>query len=293
MEMHHLQYVTKLAKSLHFSKAAMDLNITQPSLSQQIIKIENELGIKLFERKTRSVELTAAGAEFIVYANKILADWKHLHEAMLKHSDKKKETLRIGILLNMAKLDITTKILNFQKEYPHIHVTFDEIVGSLELIKQLEKNYIDVVFYLPSSEIDLDEKVNHWPVLHGRVAAIVQKGHHLAANSKLLLQELENERLIFPIRAHSLYKSLLEACRNSGFEPMIVASQSRAETAIDMVNKGLGIALLSSLFVEASMCKSVVAIPVEPIIHRNIEMAYLQTASNLPAIRLFRDFILS
>ena len=86
MELHHLRYVVKLAKCLHFSKAAAELNITQPSLSQQILLIERELGVRLFERKSRSVELTAAGEEFIVlyesipkYASQRCHLWRRLN----------------------------------------------------------------------------------------------------------------------------------------------------------------------------------------------------------------------
>ena len=91
MEIHQLQYVLKVASHLHFSNAANDLGITQPSLSQQIDKLEKELGCKLFDRKTRSVELTPAGEEFIIYADHVLTELHRLSEAMQKFSVTKKK----------------------------------------------------------------------------------------------------------------------------------------------------------------------------------------------------------
>ena len=76
MELYHLRYILKLAKLLHFSKAARELNITQPYLSQCVAQAEQELGVKLFERKTRSVCLTESGEAFVLNADKVLRAWQ-------------------------------------------------------------------------------------------------------------------------------------------------------------------------------------------------------------------------
>ena len=292
MEIHHLHYVVKLAKCLHFSKAATELSITQPSLSQRVLQIEQELGVKLFERKTRSVALTVAGEEFVLYAEKTLAAWEQLQEAMRQQSSTKKGTLRVGTLLNMARLDLNNQVIAFKKEHPHIYVTIDEIVGSLELIRQLEAEVYDVVFFTPSPEMKLAKRIETWPVIAGRVVATLPMDHPLAGAKSVEIGELADEKLLFPAKAHSLYGLLLATCRHHGFEPKIIAQSSQVDTAIEMAAKGMGIALLSSQFVEASDRYGVVVLPIEPMIPRNITLAYSNQAANFSAVKVFRDFIL-
>lgn len=292
MDLDHLRYVAKLAKCLHFSKAAAELSITQPSLSQRIQQVENELGLKLFKRKTRSVSLTAAGEEFVLYAEKVLASYEQLQAAMRKQLSTNQGALRIGTLLNMSRLDIGNQVLAFQQEHPYIHLTISEIVGSFELIRLLEAETFDVVFFTPSPELRLDERFEVCPIIEGRVVAVVPNGHHLANNPFIAMQELAKENLLFPIKAHSLFGMVMAACRKSGFDPKIVAQSSQAETGIEMAAKGVGIALLSSQFVYASARKGVTVIPIEPIIPRNITLAYSSQSANLSAVKVFRDFIL-
>ncbi len=292
VELHHLRYVVKLAKCLHFSKAAAELSITQPSLSQQVLLIERELGVRLFERKTRSVELTAAGENFVVYADRVLVEWERLQEAMRKQSATKKGKLRVGTLLNMARMDLNTQVLAFSKVHPFIRISIGEMVGSYELIKQLEEDTFDVVFCIPLPEMHLDEGIEVVPVLAGCVVAVVSNEHPLAGKTRIGLKELADESLLFPAKVHSLYKLVLSACRSSGFEPKIVGHFSQAETGVEMAAKGLGITLMSSPFAAISNCANVAVIPVEPKLPRNITLAYSRNTANLSAVKAFRDFIL-
>jgi DNA-binding transcriptional LysR family regulator len=289
--MHHLRYVLKLAKCLHFSKAAAELSITQPSLSQQILLLEQELGFRLFERKTRSVSLTKAGEEFVAYADRVIIEFERLQEAMRRQSETRKGSLRVGTLLNMARLDVNMQAWAFQSQHPEIQVTITEMLGSYELIKQLESEVFDVVFCIPSKDMRFDKSVKLCTILPGRVVAAVPQGHRLAGYKVLALRELAGENLIFPVKAHSLYSSLLAACRSSGFEPQIVALNSKSDTGVELSRKGIGIALLSSPFVDDSMRAGVSIIAVEPEIPRHISLAYSKQTTNLAAVELFRDFI--
>lgn len=289
--MHHLRYVLKLAKCLHFSKAASELSITQPTLSQQIMLLEQELGVKLFERKTRSVSLTKAGEEFVSNADRVIIEFDRLQEAMRKQSETKKGSLRVGTLLNMARLDVNAQAWTFQREHPEIQVTISEMLGSYELLKQLESDVFDVVFCIPSYDMRFDANIKFCSILPGRVVAAVPEEHRLAARRVLMLRELAGENLIFPVKAHSLYSTLLAACRSSGFEPQIVALNSKSDTGVDLSRKGIGIALLSSTFVDESMRAGVSILDVEPEIPRHISLAYSIQNANLSAVELFRDFI--
>lgn len=292
MELHHLRYVLKLAEQLHFSRAAADLNITQPSLSQCILQIEQECGVRLFERKTRSVRLTPAGEEFASHAEKVLAELALLQDSMRKHSTPQSENLQIGTLLNMARLTINTCLVFFHRAHPQIRLTIHELLGSLELLRQLEAGTFDAVFVILAPDAKLPTTIENCPVLRGRVVAVLPTAHRFACRTSVALADLAEESLIFPAKSHSLFAILAEACRSNGFEPKIAAHISQAETGVEMAAKGIGVTLASSQFVDSIACRDVVALPVEPAISRTISLAYSRQSAKLAAIETFRDFVL-
>ena len=292
MELHHLRYIVTLARQLHFSQAARELNITQPSLSQCVLQAEQELGVRLFERKTRSVALTEAGREFVRQAERVLSEWDGLYERMRRQANAKQAPLRIGTLLNMAKLSLNNRVLSFQQLHPDISVSIHEVLGSIELIRQLEKDVFDAVFFIPSPELKAAPGLELQPVLQGRVVAIVPRTHRFAKLTSIHIAELAGEKLIFPAKSHSLFEIVMSACRDKGFEPQIVALVSMVNTGIEMAAQGIGISLVSSQFVGDSCCDAVAVIPVEPTIDRPILMAYKTRPENSRAIHVFRDFIL-
>ena len=133
MELHQLRYAVKVAKHLNFSKAAAELYLSQPNLSHQIAKLETELGVSLYERKTRFVRLTAAGEIFIAHAEKVLSELDALHQAMQGCGDLSSGDLTIG-LLSAGGQRIISHLPAFQKKYPGIHIRIVEVAGSPELI---------------------------------------------------------------------------------------------------------------------------------------------------------------
>ena len=292
MELHHLRYIVILAQQLHFSHAAKELNITQPSLSQCVLQAEQELGVRLFERKTRSVELTEAGREFERHAARVLAEWDALHEGMRRQASVKQAPLRVGTLLNMAKLSLNNRVLSFQQLHPNIAVSIHEVLGSIELIQQLEKNVFDAVFFIPAPDLKAAPGIELQPVLQGRVVAIVPRTHRFVQNASIHIAELAGEKLIFPAKSHSMYEIVMSACRNNGFQPQIVALVSTVNTGIEMSAQGIGISLVSSQFVGDCCGDAVAVIPVEPPIVRTIFMAYKTRPENSLALHVFRDFIL-
>ena len=292
MELYHLRYILKLAQYLHFSQTAAKLNITQPSLSQGLLQVEQELGVKLFERKTRSVRLTPAGEEFARQAEKVLAAMDQLYEGMQRHAAQKKATLRIGTLLNMARLDLNAQVLSFQKDNPHSRILINEVLGSIELIRQLEAEIFDLVFFMPSPEMKLADHLKAEPVLDGRAVAIVPHCHRLAAMAAVNIADLAEESLIFPAESHSLFGILMSVCRDAGFKPKITAQNSQVDTGVEMAAQGIGIALVSSQFVGPTAGRGVEVKPLEPLIPRTICLAYSRQTKKLREIQLFRDFIL-
>jgi len=292
MEIYQLQYVLTLAKCLHFSKAADALAITQPTLSQQIAKLEKEIGVKLFERKTRSVRLTPAGEEFVVYANSVLLALDRLTAALQKHSASRKVIYRIGMLLNLEQLDLEKYIFSFQNAHSEINVQIVERAGSYELRQLILDGSIDAAFLISSPALALDRQISSFPLLCGSIVVLVKKNHPLAAKKSILISELEHECLIFPSRNYTLYTDALAACRSYGFEPKIISECGQTRSTIKLVAEGLGLAFVSSQFAFSQRHPDIVELPVEPCIERNIYLSCLNSCSS-PVTAMFLESILT
>ena len=129
MELHQLQYVLEVAKRRHFTKAAEEIGVAQSSLSQQITKLEEELGIKLFERTTRSVYPTPAGEEFLMYAKRILEDINTVKQSMQSHIGLTRGKITIGAITTLESIDFVALITAFHQTYPGLHLKAPSSIG--------------------------------------------------------------------------------------------------------------------------------------------------------------------
>ena len=133
MEMHQLHYVIAVAKHKHFTRAAEEINVGQSGLSQQIAKLENELGVKLFDRTSRTVLPTPAGAEFIQFAQEILSQSEIAKLHMDAHAGLLKGTLSIGTITYLTHIDFGSMIASFHAKYPGLFLNIRQ-AGSVKLI---------------------------------------------------------------------------------------------------------------------------------------------------------------
>ncbi|MEG2119502.1 MAG: LysR family transcriptional regulator, partial [Pseudoflavonifractor sp.] len=125
MDLVQLRYAVKVAETENFSRAAEQCFVTQPTLSQRIHQLEQELGVPLFERSTRRVSLTDAGRLFVAKAQIILADADRLAEEMEGERRRIKGSLSIGVLTTLSHLNIPQYLSSFQQQYPNIAVELE------------------------------------------------------------------------------------------------------------------------------------------------------------------------
>ncbi len=289
MELHQLMYVIQVAKHRHFSKAATELCITQPTLSNQIIKLEEEIGVRLFDRRTRSVKTTSAGEEFVVYAKKIIGDIDRLRQAMQDHTSLNKGQIKIGSVPTTAQLGLTNNISLFQNCYPGIHIHITE-AGSRHLINLLQTCEIDIAFLIPPLDCDTSLPIKFHPLINGEVVLITSKYHPLANKKIVKLSEVSQEKFVFLPRNWSIHEVALKACRSSGFEPNIACECSQLETMFSLVSSGFGIGFSTSQV--AATRPDIAIVPFKPSIQRITCLALLEDSYNTSAIIAFRDFIL-
>lgn len=291
VELHQLRYVVQVAKHLHFSKAATELYLSQPNLSHQISKLEREIGVSLYERKTRSVKLTPAGEIFVSHAEKILAELGALQQAMQECGGRSTGDINIGVL-SAGGQRLISHFPAFQNQYPGVHLRLVEGAGSPELIHMLQSGQIDIAYLIQPSTNQTDNKIRFDPLIKGSVVLIVGEKHRFAAKKRIAFSELSEERFVFPPRALSMHNIILNACHASGFEPKITCECGPLNTVLDLVAAGIGVAFASSPILDALHLTNVRTIPLEPVIERTVSLAVLEDKHHLPVISVFRNFMI-
>lgn len=245
MELRHLRYFVAVAEAGNFTRAAEHLGISQPPLSQQIQRLEHELGSPLFHRLTRSVELTPAGKVLYEDAIKILKMSDAAFEKACSVGRGLSGLLRIGFASSTAlNPQVFTLLHNFRDRYPMMTLQPGELHMSA-LINELVKGAIDLAFIrLPC---DRSREVEYRVIDNEEMVVALPINHPLAVLPQLSsLSVLKDEPLIIFPREISpgLYDSVLTACEQAGFTPPALASSPQTTSAISMVATGFGYSIV-------------------------------------------------
>lgn len=174
-----MEYLLAIARTRNITKAAQLLHISQPSLSNQIISLEKQLGIPLLERRRKRVYLTDAGQYFATQSQKILTQSQNLEHAMNEFSQIKRGSLRLGLLPILCSLHLPEAIASFQKEYPRIllNLTVD---GSRHLMEKLLDDSLDAIIAI-LEKTDLQDDITAIPLKTSPIYAAIHESHPLAA----------------------------------------------------------------------------------------------------------------
>ena len=283
MEIHQLQYAVAVAKYKSFTQAANAINISQPSLSLQINKLEEELGIKIFERTTRTVRLTPAGTDFIKHALRILSEVEQAKQTIQEHLSTNRGYIKVGLFPVISHYHLTTTISQFQKNYPGIKLDFIEYECE-KLHSMILASEIDIAIL---SETRVDPRVQLVRLINDKLVLVTSNLHPLATRQSVLLTELANEKFIIPNQDSGLFNNFIQACHAAHFEPKILYQCNQVETILAFVCDGLGVTLLSTSVVSNYKHYDIACVPVTPTIARRISLAYLKDEKLSPALSVF------
>lgn len=261
IELRHLRYFIAVAEELHFGRAAQRLNMSQPPLSQQIQNLEQQIHARLFARTNRSVQLTAAGQQFLLDARQILqsVDQAASRAARLHQGDEGE--LRIGFTSSSPFIGrVSTAIYQFRQRYPRVHIQMQEI-NSRQQLTPLSDGRLDLGVMrntpLPATL--------HWQLLlREPLCALVHREHPLAGADSLSVQALRSEPFIFfdPQVGTALYSDILNLLERYQIQPWITQEAGEAMTIIGLVATGLGVSILPASFRRARLA-DVVWIPLQ------------------------------
>ncbi len=242
MELRHLRYFVAVAEELHFGRAATRLLIVQPSLSQQIRQLEDELGFPLLRRTKRSVELTDAGKVFLAAAQHILAQVQEAKRAALRAYRGEVGRLVIGYI-SSSTYDLLPVILRaYRERFPHVEIVLRELTTPAQ-VRALEEDEIQVgLLRLPISTPILDVEV----VRREPIVCVLPEEHPLAQRERIAVPMLALEPFVLQSRQQGggYYVQLMKLCLASGFSPNVVQEVTETHTIVGLVAAGIGVSLV-------------------------------------------------
>jgi DNA-binding transcriptional LysR family regulator len=243
MEIRHLRFFLALADELHFTRAAARLGVAQPHLSQEIQRMERELGVLLVQRTRRRVELTPAGEAFRDGAARVVSGLAEAVEAAQRAARGETGQLVVGFVGSAAYDMFPQALSEFRAKRPGVHLILREQT-TVEELDALRRGTIDVGLMRAWS---LEEPGLELEVLRREPFVIaVATSHAVSKRRRVLLRTLSNEPWIaFEYTAGpGLNAQLVRACEGAGFQPRIAQTAGHIPTMLSLVASGLGIALL-------------------------------------------------
>ncbi|WP_163409123.1 LysR family transcriptional regulator [Flavobacterium ajazii] len=232
MELYQLEYFIKTAEVLHFTKAAELCFVTQSGLSQQIKKLEEELGMPLFIRIGKKVQLTEAGSVFLIHAKQVIENVQNGKQAIDDLNEMIGGELRIGVTYIFGLL-ILPVIDAFAKTYPHLRIIVE--YGATESLEQkLIQNELDLVLVISSHEIG--PPIQKVPLFTSEMVMAVSKLHPLANLDKIAFKKIEEIPLILPGKGSNSREFVEELFLKYHMKPQILIELNSIHALLQMVN---------------------------------------------------------
>jgi LysR family hydrogen peroxide-inducible transcriptional activator len=243
MEMNQLRYVAALARTGNFSRAAEQCRVSQPSLSQQIQKLEDELGEPLFDRMKRETKLTSHGEAFLRRAVRILEEAEMATREASDARSLVSGTLTLGVLPTIAPYLLPETIGVFARKYPGVEIVVQEDTTA-QLLKHLTTYDID--FALASNPIP-DSRFEIKELFAEELLLALPPSHPLARKRTIPAAALKGERLIVMREGHCLGDQVLDFCEHRDIKPTISIRSAQLETIHALVSAGLGLSLIPAM----------------------------------------------
>lgn len=241
MEFRHLTYFVAVAEELHFRRAAERLHIVQPALSQQIARLEAELGVQLLSRTKRSVTLTEAGRAFLEDARMMLEKREQAIVAARRVADGQSGSLAAAFVGPATYSVLRPVIRAYRASYPDVHLMLHELTTG-EQLDRLFAGTLDIgIMRLPIN----DDRLTTVQLISESVVVVLPEGHMLGENTTVDLAELAHEPFIMVPRSRepTVFDRYVSLCSHAGFSPRVVQEGQQIHTIVELVAAGLGVAL--------------------------------------------------
>jgi LysR family hydrogen peroxide-inducible transcriptional activator len=240
MELHQIRYFVALCETLNFARAAERCNVSQPSLTRAVQKLEQELGGSLIHRERRLTHLTELGELVRPMLKDVLSQTERTKTAAEWHLSGKKAVFRLGIMPSIGPVRLAPLVGQFGAKHHSVQSTLVEAplphLNNLLLGGDLDAA---VVAYVARP----DKRFRYWRLYRERIVVVAPKGHRFEQREVVRLRDLQNESFLFRTNC-DMGDFLLESCRKQGFEPRIVYRSAREDWVQTMVASRLGITVM-------------------------------------------------
>ncbi len=249
MTLIQLKYIVAVDTYRHFATAAEKCFVTQPTLSMQIHKLEEELGLVIFDRSKQPVVTTPIGAKIIDQARIILKESSQIPEIATQSKDRYSGTFRIGIIPTVAPYLVPRFLRNFTERYPEIHLIFEEAITS-EILNKISHDQLDAGIIATSPE---PGNIREIILYHEPFVGYISKTHQLANKKKITIDDLESDEMWLLNEGHCLRDQVLNICKKvmvNTAKKQVQFESGNLETLKKLVQQNFGMTLLPYLAIQ-------------------------------------------
>ena len=240
MELRHMRYFVAVAEARNFRRAAEGLRIAQPALSARIKALETELSVRLFDRTTRSVNLTAAGRLFLDEARTVLAAAAKAEQRVRAAQGGMGGSLRVGVIAPTANAWLAAILRKFRDRFPGVELSLFDL-SSTEQLRRLRERELDVgLLRPPVGHPELESRL----VEESYYVLAAPAGHRLARLKTLRWEDFHGEGLVLvhPTQQHGYYDAFMETCGKAGAKPYVAQYAHDIQTKLWLISAGFGVA---------------------------------------------------
>lgn len=259
MDTRQLAYFVQVAKDNSFTVAARNLHLSQPALSKMIKKLEEDLGVQLFDRSEHKMTLTDTGEKLFEEGQKLLLEMDSITEAIQDTKNLRTGNVSVGIPPVIGTSYFPPLIANFRQDYPGINLSIIEN-GAVTVYEMVEKGFVDLgLVILP----ELSDRIEYIPVTEDEVVLIVHNDHPLAEKEKVTFEDLKDESFALLNETFLLHHHVIKACREAGFEPNVYFKSSQWDFLTELVCLNQGVSILPRPILARFNSKSIKQIPID------------------------------
>lgn len=284
----HFKGFVELANELHFTRAAERLFLTQPALSNLIQQLEEDFNLQLVKRHTRQVELTSAGKEFKVVAEKLVADFEQAVYDIKTYKTMPRGRLDVAALPSVCSSFLPAVLKKFSRDYPDVRLNIVDTHGD-DISHALRDKRIDFGISYTQSSVDLEAT----PLFNDKLVVVCRRDHTLARQSVVQWADLLENKIIAMNKGTTIRTLIDGAALSKNMKLDIVLEPKQMATAYAYVDAELGVAVLPGVAGEVNIQPGLICIPlVAPEIIRGIALLSHKDRLHSPAAVAFKQCVL-
>jgi LysR family transcriptional regulator, transcription activator of glutamate synthase operon len=287
MDLRQLRYLDAVARARSFTAAALDLHVAQSALSQQVAKLERELGVELLRRTTRRVEVTEAGELVLARGRRALAEADAIRADLDALRGLVRGRLRIGGVPPVSGLHPASLIAEFGRAHPGVEITIREEVAA-QLLEELADARLDLVLALVEPE-DTAPGLTGRRLLHEELVLVAAPDHPLATRKRVPHAALAG----VPLVAYGVGSALRTELERLVPDGRVIAEANELATLRELVVLGLGVTLMPAAVVAKAPPDELVVRPLHPRVRVPVSMLWRANEAPTPAARAFREHVLA